>query len=101
MSVLHSVYFYFKKDNPERVEEMRQAIMKDLGAIKTVQTLYAGAPLGMERDVVDNEYTMSLHAIFRDREALNSYLTDAIHLEFLKKFGSDWKKIRVFDTKLV
>lgn len=101
MSVLHSVYFYFKKDNPERVEEMRQAIMKDLAAIKTVQTLYAGAPLGMERDVVDNDYTMSLHAIFRDREALNSYLTDAIHLEFLKKFGDDWKKIRVFDTKLV
>lgn len=101
MSVLHSVYFYCKKVNPERLEEMRKAIMRDLASIKTVQTLYAGAPLGMERDVVDNDYDLSLHAIFRDREALNDYLTDEDHLEFLKNFKKDWEKIRVFDTNLV
>lgn len=101
MSVLHSVYFYFKKDDPKRIEETRDAIMHDLSSIKTVQTLYAGAPLGMERDVVDNDYQLSLHAIFRDREALNAYLTDEDHLEFLHNFSKDWKKIRVFDTNLV
>ena len=99
--VLHSVFFYLKNTSDDLlIHNLQQAILNDLGSIKSVRNIYAGAPLGVDREVVDNDYSMSLHAFFDDREGMNAYLKDSIHLAFLDKFKSSWDHINVCDTYL-
>lgn len=99
--VLHSVFFYLKEDvEASLAEEMKKSILSDLAGIKTIVKIHAGAPLGVDRDVVDNDYDMSLHAFFSDRESLNEYLKNPIHLSFLERYKSSWDHFRVCDTYL-
>ena len=99
MSILHSVFFYFKAETDASViEAQREAILSQLSTIKTVKWVKAGAPFGIERDVVDNEYGMSLHLEVDSKADLDAYQTDPIHLAFVGKFKANWERIRVFDT---
>jgi hypothetical protein len=101
MAILHSVFFYFLPETPASViEEQRTAILSELSTIKTVSWIKAGAPVGIDRDVVDNEYGMSLHLETASKETLQSYQTDPVHLSFVGKFKPYWSKIRVFDTAI-
>ncbi len=101
MPILHSVFFYFKPEiTPDIIEAQRAAILADLSKIEAVNQIWAGGPEGIERDVVDNSYGMSLHMIFDDREALQQYQTDPIHQEFLANHKSNWTGIKVYDTRI-
>jgi hypothetical protein len=101
MPILHSVFFYIKPGvTPDIIEAQRAAILADLSKIEAVNQIWAGGPEGIERDVVDNSYGMSLHMIFDDREALQQYQTDPIHQEFLANHKSNWTGIKVYDTRI-
>jgi hypothetical protein len=99
MAILHSVYFYLKEDAPTGlVNKMKSDIITDLAAINSVRSMYAGGPLGVDRNVVDNDYSMSLQAFFENRNGLNSYQQDPVHLSFVAKYKQYWDHIKVFDT---
>jgi len=99
MAILHSVYFYLKEDAPSGLaDKMKSDILTDLAAINTVRSMHAGGPLGVDRDVVDNDYAMSIQAFFEDRDGLNSYQQDPVHLSFVGKYKQYWDHIKVFDT---
>jgi len=101
MSILHSVFFYFKPETEvATIEAQREAILGQLSTIKTVKWVKAGAPFGIERDVVDNEYGMSLHLEVESKADLDAYQTDPTHLAFVGRFNTNWVKIRVFDTQV-
>jgi hypothetical protein len=101
MPILHSVFFYFKPEvAPDAIEAQRIAILEELSKIETVNQIWAGAPEGIERDVVDNTYGMSLHMTFNDRDALQKYQTDPVHVEFLAKHKQNWTGIKVYDTRV-
>ena len=101
MSILHSVFFYFKAETDSSImESQREAILSQLSTIKTVKWVKAGAPFGIERDVVDNEYGMSLHLEVESKADLDAYQTDPTHLAFVGRFKTNWVKIRVFDTQV-
>ena len=101
MSILHSVFFYFKAETEvAMIEAQREAILSQLSTIKTVKWVKAGAPFGIERDVVDNEYGMSLHLEVESKADLDAYQTDPTHLAFVGRFKTNWVKIRVFDTQV-
>ncbi len=101
MPILHSVFFYFKPEvSADSIEAQRVAVLEDLSKIEAVDQIWAGGPVGIERDVVDNSYGSSLHTIFEDRDALHQYQSDPIHLEFLAKFKSNWTGIKVYDTQI-
>ena len=101
MPILHSVFFYFKPEaSAETIEQQRVAILRDLSRIESVNQIWAGAPEGIERDVVDNSYGMSLHMIVDDRDALLQYQSDPIHVVFLETFKPNWTGIKVFDTRI-
>ncbi len=99
MSILHSVFFYFKDDiSASEIERQRVAILEDLSRIATVDTIWAGAPLGVDRAVVDNTYGMSLHLMAADRKALEAYQADPIHQDFLADFKDNWTGVKIYDT---
>ncbi len=101
MAILHSVYFYFRDEvSIEQIEQQRNSILKDLSKIETVKQIWAGSPVGVDRDVVDNDYKMSLHAIFDNRDGLDTYQTHQEHIEFLNRFKQNWVKVKVFDTNI-
>lgn len=101
MPILHSVFFYFKPDtSADAIEMQRVAIVDDLSKIEAVNQIWAGGPEGIERDVVDNAYGMSLHMLVDNREALQIYQSDPIHQEFLERFKSHWSGIKVYDTRI-
>ncbi|MDI6400834.1 Dabb family protein [Balneolaceae bacterium ANBcel3] len=99
--ILHSVYFYLKDDAPEDVpSRMEHDIKNLLSNISTVDEIWAGAPQGIDRDVVDNEYNTSLHVRFNSLEALQSYQTDPLHVSFVDTYKPYFKQIKVYDTRL-
>ena len=99
MTIFHSVYFYFKDDvSDQQIELQRLAIINDLSKIPIVNKIWAGGPAGIKRDVVDNTYGMSLHTIFNNREALDTYQAHELHLKFLDTFKKNWVKVIVYDS---
>lgn len=101
MPILHSVFFYFKPDaSAENIEAQQKAILGELSKIEAVVQLWAGGPEGIERDVVDNTYGTSLHMVFADRDALQRYQTDPIHVAFLNQFKHLWTGVKVYDTRV-
>ena len=98
--ILHSVFFYLKEGTPaETADLMKTEILDTLSGITTVREILAGPPQGIDRDVVDNDYAMSLHAKFDDLDGLQTYQTDPVHVAFVEKFKPHFEKIRVFDTR--
>jgi hypothetical protein len=101
MPILHSVFFYFKPDvSSDAIEAQRVAILNDLSKIESINQIWAGAPEGIERDVVDNTYGMSLHMIFNDLQALQHYQSHPIHVSFLTNHKPNWTGIKVYDTRI-
>lgn len=99
--ILHSVFFYLNDQAPEgTAENMKAEILDKLAGIATVRELLAGPPQGIDRDVVDNDYGMSLHAKLDDMEDLMAYQADPVHRAFVEKYKPFFDKIRVFDTRI-
>jgi hypothetical protein len=101
MPILHSVYFYFKDTtDPTLIEAQTHAILSELTQIEGVSNVMAGAPEGIDRDVVDNAYGTSLHLVVADRPALQKYQEDPIHQAYVARFKPNWSYIKVFDTRI-
>lgn len=79
---------------------MRSDIEKKLSEIGQVKEIWAGPPEGVDRDVVDNEYDMSLHAMIGDLKALQAYQVDPIHVEFVETYKPHFDHIKVYDTRV-
>ncbi|MDG5767067.1 Dabb family protein [Balneolales bacterium ANBcel1] len=99
--ILHSVFFYLKDSCPaETASNMKADIETRLTNIEQVNDIWAGAPEGVDRDVVDNEYHMSLHVFFEDIKALQAYQVDPGHVEFVETYKPYFERIKVFDTRV-
>lgn len=98
--ILHSVFFYLKDVAPVETAGLMQAeILEKLSGISSVREILAGPPQGIDRDVVDNDYAMSLHAKFDDLQGLQSYQSDPVHVAFVDRFKPHFERIRVYDTR--
>jgi len=101
MPILHSVYFYFKPETDlETIVTQQDVIKTDFIKIEAIDQLMVGGPEGIIRDVVDNTYGTSLHAVVADREALQVYQEHPIHKDFLTRFKSNWAAVKIYDTRI-
>ena len=101
MPILHSVYFYFKPETDlETVKTQQDVIETEFSTIESIDQLMVGGPEGIIRDVVDNTYGTSLHAVVADLEALKAYQEHPIHLDFLARFKSNWSAVKIYDTRI-
>jgi hypothetical protein len=58
----------------------------------------AGTCSDVERSSSDPDYDVALHVVFRDRAALDAYMTAPKHVAFMNKHGDNWKDIHAFDS---
>ncbi len=95
---IHTVYFWLKPGTPEAA---RDQLIHDcrtlLAGVPTVKQLWAGAPAGTPRDVVDNSYGVGLTVMLEDAAGHEVYQDHDLHLQFIERNREHWERVRVYD----
>ncbi len=97
--VAHDVYFTLN-DNSDAAKA------KLVAACKKYLTEHPGAlwfavgtrAKDFARPVNDQEFDVSLHLGFQNKEAHDKYAKADRHLKFIEENKDNWKKVRVFDS---
>ena len=96
--LVHHVFFWLK--DPKNVEARKefeiglQALVK----VPQVQSYHIGTPVESPREVVDDSFTYSYIAFFKNEEDQNIYQTHPIHLKFIENCQHLWEKVVVYDA---
>ena len=97
----HMVYFTLKDNSPETKQKLVEACKKYLD--KHEGTLYFAAGVvsdDLKRDVNVRDWDVALHLVFKNKAAHDKYQDADLHHQFIKENKDNWKKVRVFDSKL-
>ena len=95
---IHTVYFWFKKDNPELLKEFIEKGLPKLATVPSIQSVHWGPPAGTPRDVVDNSYDMAWIVTFDNAAEQDKYQVDPIHVEFVELYKSLFERVQVYDS---
>lgn len=97
--MIHQVYFWLQ--DPANTNTFLTEAIPMLGKCKTVANLIAGIPAPTAaRDVVDHSFHVSCTLFFDSLEDQDAYQTDPLHLEFIEKYSSMWKSVKVYDISI-
>jgi quinol monooxygenase YgiN len=98
----HHVFFTLRDGAAANVDQLIAACQKYLTDHDGVIDFSVGRrEEGLSRPVNDTEFHVSLHVVFRDRDAHDAYQSSPRHLEFVAEQKDHWKAARVFDSLLV
>ena len=95
---VHHVFFWLK--DPKNAEA-RAEFEKGLHAlvkVPQIQSYHIGVPVDSPRDVVDDSFTYSYMAFFKNGEDQNIYQGHPIHLKFIEDCQHLWEKVVVYDA---
>jgi hypothetical protein len=97
--MIHQVYFWLH--NPANTHEFLTEAVPMLGKCKTVAQFIAGIPAPTAaREVVDHSFQVSCTLFFDNLEDQDTYQSDPLHLEFIQKYSSMWKTVKVYDISI-
>ena len=98
--LIHSVFFWLKPDlTPAERAHFRAQVGK-LSAVRSVGSLYVGAPAAIaKREVTDRSFDIALTILFKDGPAHDAYQVDPVHLAFVEGNKASWTKVQVFDSE--
>lgn len=97
----HMVYFKLKESTGDAKEKLVAACKKHLsGHEGTVYFSVGILATGLEREVNDLDFDVSLNLVFRNKAAHDTYQTHPRHLEFIEENRTSWSGVRVFDSYL-
>lgn len=95
---VHHVFFWLK--DPKNAEA-RKAFEKGIQAlvkVPQIQSYHIGTPVESPRDVVDDSFTYSYIAFFKNTADQDVYQTHPIHLKFVEDCQHLWEKVIVYDA---
>lgn len=96
--LIHSVYFWLKKDLTDKDKQSFYDGLLELSKIPTVSEMHIGTPAKTgDRDIVDDTYTYGIVVTFNDLAGHDTYQNHQIHLDFLSRFSPSWDKILIYD----
>lgn len=95
---VHHVFFWLKE--PENMDERKtfEKGLADLVKVPQIQSYHIGRPIESSREVVDDSFTYSYMAFFRNKEDQDIYQTHPIHLKFIEDCQHLWTKVVVYDA---
>lgn len=97
-SFIHHVFFWLKQPVTAVVRNKFENALKDLVKVETITDYHLGIPAPTDRDVIDNSYTYSLLATFKNKEDQDIYQTHPIHLKFIEECQDLWERVVVYDS---
>jgi hypothetical protein len=97
--IAHMVYFTLKDNSPTAKGKLVDACKKYLTK-HTGEVFFRAGPRAVDfkRSVNDLDFDVSLHIVFKNKEAHDQYEEAPRHKEFIEENKANWKKVRVFDS---
>src|SRR5262245_39473214 len=97
--LVHNVYFSLHDAGPAACERLLTACRKYLATHDGIVSFGCGRrAAGLNREVNDKDFDVSLHIVFRDLAAHDAYQVSPGHLRFIDENRANWKRVRVFDS---
>ncbi len=97
----HMVYFQLNESTPKTKQQLVDACKKYLSKHEGTVFFAAGVLAEkLDREVNDRDWDVALHIVFKNMAAHNKYQEHPRHLKFIAENKDNWKKVRVFDSKL-
>ena len=95
---VHHVFFWLKEPkNAEALKEFEKGI-EALVKVPQIQSYHIGTPVESPREVVDDSFTYSYIAFFKNGADQDIYQTHPIHLKFVEDCQHLWEKVIVYDA---
>lgn len=95
---VHHVFFWLKEPkNAEALKEFEKGI-EALVKVPQIQSYHIGTPVESPREVVDDSFTYSYIAFFKNGADQDIYQTHPIHLKFVDDCQHLWEKVIVYDA---
>jgi len=95
---VHHVFFWLKEPKNKEACTQFEKGLQDLIKVPQIQSSHIGKPVESPREVVDDSFTYSYMAFFRNKEDQNIYQTHPIHLKFIEDCQHLWEKVVVYDA---
>lgn len=95
---VHHVFFWLKEPKNQEARTAFEKGLQQLIQVPQIQSSHIGTPVESDREVVDDSFTYSYMAFFRNQEDQNAYQTHPIHLKFIEDCQHLWEKVIVYDT---
>ena len=99
--ISHDVYFALKDNSADAKKNLVAACKKYLSDHPGTVFFSAGARVEeLDRPVNDKDWDVGLHIVFKTKADHDRYQDAAKHKTFIAENQTNWKKVRVFDTKV-
>lgn len=95
---VHHVFFWLKEPNNPEARKQFEKGLQELIKVPQIQSSHIGTPVESPREVVDDSFTYSYMAFFKNKEDQNIYQTHPIHLKFIEDCQHLWQKVVVYDA---
>ena len=96
----HHVFFVLKERSDENCRHLVQEIRSHLSNYPGQIYFEVGTrDRGLDREV-NQDFDVSLHTVFENREAHDAYQDAPRHREFVERNVENWAEVRVFDSNL-
>ncbi len=96
--LVHTVYFWIKKDLSDERRAAFARGVDSLAGIKCAEAVYIGTPAATARPVIDRTYDIGLTVLLKDMAAHDAYQVDPLHVAFLDSFRDDWERVVIYDA---
>lgn len=96
--LVHSVYFWLKRDLDAAQRAAFLAGVETLRGIDCAEAVYIGTPSATARPVIDRTYDIGLTVVLKDLAAHDAYQVDPLHTKFLAEFGTFWERAVIYDA---
>lgn len=95
----HDVYFTLHDASPEARQKLVDACDRHLSGHPGTLFFAAGTrAAGLQREVNDAAFDVSLHVYLADAAAHEAYQEHPRHKAFIAEMSANWKTVRVFDS---
>jgi len=100
--ILHSVYFWLRKDLTEAEKKDFLNYFEVLKKIPEVKSINYGVPAQTEkREVVDHSYSYNLLLTFENLADISVYGNHPEHIKGAQQYQKYWERVEVKDTILL
>jgi hypothetical protein len=96
--LVHHVFFWLKDPNNPEARKAFENGLQALVKVPQIQSYHLGTPVESTREVVDDSFTYSYIAFFKNNENQNIYQSHPIHLKFIEDCQHLWEKVIVYDA---
>lgn len=95
---VHHVFFWLKEPKNAEARKDFEAGLQGLITVPQIQSSHIGTPVESPREVVEDSFTYSYMAFFKNKEDQEIYQTHPIHLKFIEDCQHLWEKVIVYDA---